>query len=60
MAIGRKVREIKLMELPSVPVSEQQWWDLSRDLVALDFLRKEAVCRTGNNLVLLRIKGFKL
>jgi len=46
MAIGRKVREIKLMELPSVPVSEQQWWDLSRDMAALDFLKKEAFCRS--------------
>jgi hypothetical protein len=50
MAIGCKVREIKLMELPSVRVSEQQWWDLSRDFAVLDFLRKEAVCRTGKTL----------
>ena len=60
MAIGRKVREIKLMELPSVPVSEQQCWDLTRDLAALDFLRKEAVCRTGHNLELLWINDFQL
>lgn len=56
MAIGRKVREIKLMELPSVPVSEQQWWDLSRDLAALDFLRKEVLCRSGNNLMCYRVR----
>ena len=60
MAIGHKVREIKLIELPSVLVSEQQWWDLSRDLAALDLLRKGAVCRTGINLVLLRIRDFRL